>query len=83
MNKNEIIFNHGDLYGIFVMSKEEAENKCIKLSLDTGDMYHWEYIAGRVIIKSLPVDIYNKILEETAKVELEFREHIVEDGEYE
>ena len=56
MNSNTCagdVFEHGTSMGLFVMSKDEAEQYCKDETKRTGYKHDWHYVAGRVHVKAL------------------------------
>ena len=53
---DEAIYRNGVSYGVFDLSKAEAEEACKKLTEETGNKHDWHYFGGRVHIKFMPLD---------------------------
>lgn len=54
------VYRHGESMGLYAVSKGEAEALCIRLTKETGRQHDWHYIGGRVHIKALPANFYEK-----------------------
>ena len=50
---NDDVFKNGVSLGLFDMTKEQAEEYCLKETIKTGNNHDWHFVAGRVHIKVL------------------------------